>query len=95
MEDDKLLKAKEILNDMYDRKIYKLVGEIVSDSKLDIESPNKNIIIDQKKIKYHNLELPKYVNTNRSHNMNDDLQVHKDEYITKIWNKIICRPNLV
>ena len=87
MEDDRLLKAKEILNDMYDRKIYKLVGEIVSDSKLDIESPNKNIIIDHKKITYHSLELPKYINTNRYHNINDNLQVHKDEYITKILCK--------
>ena len=51
----RLNKAKEILNNIRTRNIYKLVYEIVSDEEVEIVSPNKNIVVIKTKIKYYEL----------------------------------------
>jgi len=85
--DENLSKAKEILNNIRERNILKLVGEIISDRELDIVSPNKNIVIIKTKISYHNKELPKFVNDKKVKTLLNDNVLRSVEYITKIMCK--------
>jgi len=85
--DENLSRAKEILNDISERNILKLVGEIISDKELDIVSPNKNIVIIKTKIKYHNKELPKFVNDKKVKTLLNENVLRPVEHITKIMCK--------
>jgi len=87
---DELDKAKEILNNIRTRNIYKLVYEIVSDEEVDIVFPNRNIVVIKTKIKYYSDELPKYLPDKRFMNFTSntgDSIIHKDEHITKLMCK--------
>jgi len=85
--DENLLRAKEILNDISERNILKLVGEIISDRELNIVSPNKNIVIIKTKIKYHNKELPNFVNDKKVKTLLNENVLRPVEHITKIMCK--------
>ena len=82
----RLTKAKEILNDIRTRNIYKLVYEIVSDEEVEIVAPNKNIVVIKTKIKYYSDELPKYLPDKKF--MNFVEAGGGDEYITKLMCKV-------
>jgi len=84
---ENLEKAKEILEDIKCRNIYKLVGEIVSDKKIDIVSFNKNIVVIKTKIKYYSDEMPIYIKDKKFKSLKLEDILHKDEYITKIMCK--------
>jgi len=81
----RLTKAKEILNNIRTRNIYKLVYEIVSDEEVEIVEPNKNIVVIKTKIKYYSDELPKYLPDKKF--MNFVEYGGGDEYITKLMCK--------
>jgi len=81
-------RATEILSDIKHRKIIKLVGEIVSDHVLDIESEQDEVIIIKTKIKYHSIYLPKYISDKRVIINLPDVK-YPDEHITMIMCKDI------
>ena len=87
MKSDELDKAKEILNNIRTRNIYKLVYEIVSDEEVEIVSPNKNIVVIKTKIKYYSDELPKYLPDKKFMNFKSNSILHADEHITKLMCK--------
>jgi len=86
IDDSRLDKAKEIMENIKTRNILKLVGGIISDKELDIKSNNQNVIVIKTKIKYHSYELPKYI-SNKKIKMNYDDKKRSDEYILKVMCK--------
>jgi HD superfamily phosphohydrolase len=86
IDDSRLDKAKEIMNNIKTRNILKLVGGIISDKELNIVSQNENVIVIKTKIKYNSYELPKYISNNRM-KINHNDEKRPDEYILKIMCK--------
>ena len=83
MDNPKLEKALQITSDIKSRNILKLVGEVVSDKEIHIESTSENVIIIKSTIKYHSDELPKYVSDKRI-KMNVPCKKYPEEHITKV-----------
>ena len=77
-----------IINNIKKRNIYKCIGTIISDKRLEIniDKLNHNIIIDYVKILYYSKERCKFYNENDIKNLinNDE---NKDEYIYSIYYK--------
>tara|TARA_B100000575_G_C22850587_1_gene497775 strand:- start:123 stop:719 length:597 start_codon:yes stop_codon:yes gene_type:complete len=86
--DSRLDKAIELLNNIKTRNILKLVGSFVSHENLDIISENKNVVIIKKKITYHSYSLPKYISNSKIKTLTQSIKV-PDEYIIKIMCKDI------
>ena len=86
MDDPRLDKAKEIMNNIKTRNILKLVGGFISDKELNIVSQNENVIVIKTKIKYDAYELPKYVSNYRM-KINHNDEKRPEEYILKVMCK--------
>ncbi len=84
--DPKLDKAKELLNNIKTRNILKFVGGIISNDDLNIISENKNVIVIKKKITYHSYSLPKYISNSKNKSL-ITLTKLPHEYIIKIMCK--------
>ena len=84
--DSKLDKAKELLNNIKTRNILKFVGGIISNDDLNIISENKNVIVIKKKITYHSYSLPKYISNSKNKSL-ITLTKLPHEYIIKIMCK--------
>ena len=86
IDDPKLDKAKELLNNIKTRNILKFVGGIISDKDINILSENDNVIIIKKKITYHSYSLPKYISNSKNKTLIQSIKL-PDEYIIKIMCK--------
>jgi len=87
-------KSQRLLNDIKSRKIYKLVGEVISDEKLDIISEKDDVKISKRRIKYYSEEKPKYVNNGKVKILKSDSH-NCDEHITRIYIKDIDSESMV
>tara|TARA_B000000460_G_C21503726_1_gene387568 strand:+ start:30 stop:1178 length:1149 start_codon:yes stop_codon:yes gene_type:complete len=88
-ENTKIIKAKKIINDIKERKIYKLIGEIIHSKPFHINmnlDKLNNIIIDHSKITYYSEENPKYINKKKSFKTFRNGFNH-DHHILKIFSK--------
>jgi len=86
IDDPRLDKAKELLNNIKTRNILKFVGGIISNEDLNILSENNNVIVIKKKITYHSYSLPKYMSNNKNKTLTQTIK-YPDEYIIKIMCK--------
>jgi HD superfamily phosphohydrolase len=87
---EKVEKSKEldqIIENIQRRRIYKSVGEIITDSKIVIDGYDKNkLIVDTVKISYYGSEKCKYVRERNS--INKSLMIENNtKYITSVYHK--------
>lgn len=88
---NKINELKEIIKNINERKIYKLIGEIVSHDKIInntirvLESYN-NIIIDSIKLSYYGKEKCKFIKNNKIIDHSNQ-QMNKDKYKVTIYCK--------
>lgn len=62
---DNIIKAKQIINNIHSRKLYKLLGEIQTHIKIKIDPIyESNYIIDYCNISYYNSNKPYFINSN-------------------------------
>tara|TARA_Y100000389_G_C17454670_1_gene517275 strand:- start:1303 stop:2631 length:1329 start_codon:yes stop_codon:yes gene_type:complete len=81
---DKLI---ELIHNIRIRNIYKSVGEIISDSKIQLDGYNtEHIIVDSVKLSYNGKVKCKYIQNRETINKSLKFQ-NKDEYITTIYYK--------
>ena len=86
---DKINELKKIIKNINERKIYKLIGEIISDDKINnniikVLGTYDNIIIDSIKLSYYGKEKCKFIkNSKVIDNFNESL--NKDKYKIKIY----------
>ena len=93
---DKINKLKCMVKNINERKIYKMIGEIISDSDVNIHDKTYNsikisdyndIIIDKVKISYYGKEDCKYIlNDQKIYNLSTDNMNH-DIYLISIYYK--------
>ena len=86
IEDPRLDKAKELLNNIKTRNILKLVGGVISNKDLNLVSENENVIVIKKRISYHSYSLPQYISNSKNKTLLNSNK-YPDEYIIKIMCK--------
>ena len=86
IEDPRLDKAKELLNNIKTRNILKLVGGVISNKDLNLVSENENVIVIKKRISYHSYSLPLYISNSKNKILLNSNK-YPDEYIIKIMCK--------
>ena len=80
-------KLIELIDNIRIRNIYKSVGEIISDSKIQLDGYNtEHIIVDSVKLSYNGKLRCKYIQNRETINKSLKIQ-NKDEYITTIYYK--------
>jgi len=86
-ENDKDIKQmKKIINNIRKREIYKCVGDIIADSKIEFDNYDEdNIIIDTIKLSFYGKEKCKYIK-HRSIDKTINIK-NNDKYITSIYYK--------
>jgi HD superfamily phosphohydrolase len=81
---DKLI---ELIHNIRIRNIYKSVGEIISDSKIELDGYNtENIIVDSVKLSHNGKVKCKYIQNRETVNKSLTIQ-NKDQYVTTIYYK--------
>ena len=77
----------QIIDNIHRRRIYKSVGEIITDSEIFIEGYNlESIIIDTIKLSYYGSEKCKYIQERNS--INKSLTIENNtQYITSVYYK--------
>ena len=88
---DKINELKEIVQNINERKIYKLIGEIISDDKINhnivkVLGSYDNIIIDSIKLSYYGKEKCKFIKNNKIID-NSNQQMNKDKYKVTVYCK--------
>ena len=80
-------KMERIIYNIKTRNIYKSIGEIITDSKINIDGYDKeNIIVDTIKLSYYGSEKCKYIQERNSINKSLTIQ-NNTKYITSIYYK--------
>jgi len=87
---EKVEKSKEmdkIIENIHRRRIYKSVGEIITDSKIVINGYDKTkLIVDTVKISYYGIEKCKYIQERNS--INKSLTIENNtKYVTSVYHK--------
>ena len=87
---EKVEKSKEldkIIENIHRRRIYKSVGEIITDSKIVIDGYDRNkLIVDTVKISYYGSEKCKYIQERNS--INKSLMIENNtKYVTSVYHK--------
>lgn len=84
---EKSKRLDKIMDDIHRRRIYKSVGEIITDSKINIDGYDKDkIIVDCIKLSYNGKEKCKYVQQRNIVNKSITF-VNSDKYITSVYYK--------
>lgn len=84
--DEDIKQMKKIINNIRKREIYKCVGDIITDSKMEFDNYDEdNIIIDTIKLSFYGKEKCKYVK-HRSIDKTINIK-NNDKYITSIYYK--------
>ena len=77
----------ELIHNIRIRNIYKSVGEIISDSKIELDGYNtEHIIVDSVKLSYNGKVKCKYIQNRETVNKSLTIQ-NKDQYVTTIYYK--------
>ena len=80
-------KLDQIMDDIHRRRIYKSVGEIITDSKINIDGYDRNnIIVDTVKISYYGNENCKFIQERNILNKSLTI-VNNTKYITSVYYK--------